>query len=272
MSLTILVGPPCSGKTTYLQGYKDSKIVSSDDEIAILQNNNYTQNELNIIGVNNSYKKINNYINAGMESIVYDSTNLTPLRRQGLLKNIVPSDIHAVNLISDFNNIYSNWENRGKDIKMEMLLYLFIIFKPASESEGFTSLLNIENIQKNDYKNLRNLLEGNVFDKENLLEENKELKILNNFWIKGGKDFFTEYQTKLEFLEDTTLEDRLALLYSDIKYFYSDFIDNLDLTYTVAYDNFLFGCIDNILMHKIVGLKGDKKSVIQSFTKLVSIF
>jgi len=43
----------------------------------------------------------------------------------------------------------------------------------------------------------------------------------------------------LNYLDDLILEDKLALLYSEIKYFYDDFINFLDITYTVSSDDFI---------------------------------
>jgi hypothetical protein len=62
---------------------------------------------------------------------------------------------------------------------------------------------------------------------------------LDEFWEKGKRNFFQEYKTKINFLDEMTIEDKLALFYSDIKYFYLDFINILDLTYTVSYENFI---------------------------------
>ncbi|MBT6778609.1 hypothetical protein HOA93_02250 [bacterium] len=62
---------------------------------------------------------------------------------------------------------------------------------------------------------------------------------MDEFWKKGKRNFFQEYKTKINFLDEMTIEDKLALFYSDIKYFYLDFINILDLTYTVSYENFI---------------------------------
>jgi hypothetical protein len=62
---------------------------------------------------------------------------------------------------------------------------------------------------------------------------------LDEFWKKGKRNFFQEYKTKINFLDEMTIEDKLALFYSDIKYFYLDFINILDLTYTVSYEDFI---------------------------------
>ncbi|MBT3729003.1 hypothetical protein HOF65_03695 [bacterium] len=62
---------------------------------------------------------------------------------------------------------------------------------------------------------------------------------MDEFWKKGKRNFFQEYKTKINFLDEMTIEDKLALFYSDIKYFYLDFINILDLTYTVSYEDFI---------------------------------
>jgi len=272
MNLTILAWPPCSWKTTYLKEYSDYKIVSSDDEIALLNEKKFSQNELNILWVKNSFIKINNYIDNLDENIIYDSTNLTINRREQIFQNINTSDIDIVNFISDFNNIYLNWEKRWEDMNIEMVLYLFIIFKKADTSEWFSSILEVENRNLNNFNYLKEFLEWKSFDKNKILEENKELKVLDEFWKKWNKDFFEEYKNKLEYLDEMNIEDKLALLYSDIKYFYIDFIATINLTYRVDYEEFLEGFLNNILNYKIEAMDINKKSTLESFNKLIKIF
>jgi len=272
MWLTILSWSPCSGKTTYLKNFIDYKIVSSDKEIELLRENNFNQNKLNILWVQNSILKINKYIESWNTNIVYDSTNLTINRRQDFLKELDWIDIESINFVSDFNSIYSNWEKRQKDMKIEMLLYLFIIYKKSTKEEWVKSILDIKNIEKNSFKYLKEFLEWKDINKDKLLLENKELIVLDEFWKKGKRNFFQEYKTKINFLDEMTIEDKLALFYSDIKYFYLDFINILDLTYTVSYEDFIKWFIDNILVYKIKWLKLKKEKVIDSFYKLANIF
>jgi len=272
MSLIIFAWPPCSWKTTYLNKYNNYKIVSSDNEISLLNKKKYTQNELNILWIKNSYKKINDYIDDWNEDIVYDSTNLTVSRREQVLYKINTNNTEVVNFISDFNSIYLNWKKRWEDINIEMLLYLFIIFKKVNISEWFSSICKVENKQLNNFSCLKEFLEWKVFDKNEILEENKELKVLDEFWKKWNKDFFEEYKNKLEYLDEMTLEDRLALLYSDIIYFYIDFIDIIDITYKVDYEDFLEGFLENILSYKIEKMNLDTKSTFKSFKKLINTF
>jgi len=68
------------------------------------------------------------------------------------------------------------------------------------------------------------------------------------------------------------IEDKLALLYSDIKYFYIDFIATINLTYRVDYEEFLEGFLNNILNYKIEAMDINKKSTLESFNKLIKIF
>jgi len=270
MTIIVLSWPPCSWKTTYLKFFSDYKIISSDEEIDLLDKNKYSQNELNILWIKKSFLKINEFIKKWEYKIIYDSTNLTLLRRKNLLE--FNQNIEIISFISDFNIIYENWINRWKDIKEEMLLYLFIIYKIPEKSEGFNNVKKIKNIEKNNFKYLKEFLEWKTFKKDKILNENKELIILDDFWKKWWKDFFDEFSIKLDYLEEMNLDDKLVLFYSDIKYFYNDFINILDLTYKVSYNDFIKWFIENILLYKINWLWLNKKNVLNSFSIYLKYF
>jgi len=274
MSITVLAGPPCSWKTTYLKKIRDHQVCSSDDEIELLEEKKYSQNQLNSIWVSNALNKFFTLIKYWEKDVVYDSTNLTPGRRTHLFYKIDETvNIEAVSFLSDFNTIYKNWETRWKDMKEEILLYLFMIFEEVWPYEWFKSVKLIENIEENNFKYLKLFLEWKDVDKEKLLDENKDLKVLCNIWQKAWRNYFEEYEKRVNHLLVTpTHEEKLGLLYTDIKYFYIDFINKMDLTYSVSYDYFLERFRLNILRLKVNWLWYDVEKVYISFYESLRVF
>ncbi len=269
-NIIIFCWPPCSGKTSSLSEYFDYQIVSSDDEIKKIDQN-FSQNELNSLWVQNSLEKIQIFIQKWISNIIYDSTNLTVLRRKNIFLNIHTS-FTAVNFIVDFNTLYNNWKKRGQDIEIENLFYLHCIFQKATKKEWFYSVINKRQSSSSDYPELLWFLKTWVLHLDLILKENKDLKFLYDFWKQGKKDFFEEYFQKLKYLDELSLNDKFALLYSDIKYFYHDFISTLHLTYMVSYDDFIDGFVENIWKNKIKKMWLNKQKVESSLKKLIKIF
>jgi len=280
MELTIVSWPPCSGKTTFIKNnYKNIDIISSDKEIFLVKekNNNLDKVNLNKTGIKNAYKKIENNIINNIDTI-YDSTNLTKTRRKELINicnkyNII---LKWVNILTDFNSIYLNWIKRWKDIKIESVFFLYSIYNKIDKNEWFSKIENInnnlKNLNNNNLKNLNIFLTTWKINKKLLVEENKDLQFLSDFWKQSWKNYFEEYHNKVSFLEDLTKEDKLALLYSDIKYFYQDFISIVKMTYKINYNEFINLFYINIIAPKVIILWLNKEKTYNSLLKLINIF
>ena len=152
-SITILVGLPASGKSTYvkkyLESYPDVIIASSDDviqEYADANGMNYTE-------AWNAYKddadKIfkENLQNAIDEkkTVIVDRTNLTAKARRRLLAN-VPKTYNKYAVVfsvpdEELNiRLVRRAEETGKHIPAYALENMRDIYEPPSEEEGFTSI------------------------------------------------------------------------------------------------------------------------------------
>jgi len=276
MKLIIVSWPPCSGKSTYIKNNcSNLNIISTDKEISLIKEKKEKLGKvkLNQLWLDASYKKIELNISKNIDS-VYDSTNLNKSRREKIIKLCKNKwvEIIWINILTSFDTIYSNWEKRGKDIEIEIVFFLYSIYEKIEKNEWFNDVIDIKYEWVKNLRYLKSFINNEKYNQEKILEENKDLYFLNNFWKKAWKDYINEYNKKISYLEELYIEDRLAILYSEIKYFYQDFISNINITYNVKYNDFIELFFKNILKKKILKMWLNTDKTYKSFKKIIDIF
>lgn len=159
-SVTLLIGPACVGKSSYIQNRPYDFVVSSDnivDEICKLHKLSYSQFfELNF---NNPIrKKQRQLFNQAIEesknyrNIVWDLTNLTRKDRAKVSSHYPSADFTAIEFA------YKGWEEdilqlsheraklTGKVIPDQVLFSMFKRHEPVSQSEGFSQIISVNMI------------------------------------------------------------------------------------------------------------------------------
>lgn len=146
--IILLVGPALSGKTTFadtLFNAKDTTDIISSDAFRKIYNSPYTQEKEYL-----TFKKLNDAaINLALTKthIIVDSSFLTRKSRKDIIKKAKKNniDIVAVNMPINKQRIrIKNFFLRflGKGYKPEFLQTQYSTLEPATESEGFMSIIN----------------------------------------------------------------------------------------------------------------------------------
>lgn len=149
--LVVLIGLPCSGKSTYRnETAGDSVIISSDDIIekyAALYGMTYSEAFKKFAPIANTEMNVAalEAFRAG-KSVMWDQTNLTRNKRQRIL-NMAPSDYKKIAVTfttTEEKRLYRNTQRPGKVIPENVLASMQKSFEPVDKGEGFDTTCEIE--------------------------------------------------------------------------------------------------------------------------------
>lgn len=156
--ITILVGPPCCGKSTYLKSIDFDFIISSDaivEDLCQQQNIKYHQffdypntSELKV----QHRKMFNNKVQESKKykHVVWDLTSLKLVNRKNIMSHYPNAQFNAVQF--DFKGLEHNLleinkkrhDSSGKYISEKVMLDMFQRFEPVNTKEGFKSISYID--------------------------------------------------------------------------------------------------------------------------------
>ncbi len=155
-SVTVLVGPPCSGKSTYLKTLEYGFVISSDDIVEILcRQNGLSYHEYFQLPGEHSLKREHCHIFESLideslnhKHVVWDLTNLTWRSRSKIFQNYPKVKISAVAF--DFKGkeallLARNQQrflSQGKHIDEAVMKEMFKRYEPVTKDEGFANILN----------------------------------------------------------------------------------------------------------------------------------
>jgi len=160
MKVTILIGPICTGKTTYINQQSFDYAVSSDNIVdQVCQESGISYDDFFNLDFNhqlrrNQRNKFNESIRVSKsyKNIVWDLTNLTRNERARAMKNYKGATFEAVEFKFKGNEskILEISKERGmltgKVIPDEVVKNMFNKFEHASKSEGFTAITRMNMI------------------------------------------------------------------------------------------------------------------------------
>lgn len=148
----LLVGPPLSGKSTFIKDkITDATIISRDQIILDLGGDNYNLafNSVNQRQVDRIFtQKLEDAVD-NKENVVIDMTHMTPKRRMHNL-SFFTDDYYKVAIIFPIldeaeyirrNKIRSEKEN--KSIGMDIINNMISSYRPISKEEGFDKIISI---------------------------------------------------------------------------------------------------------------------------------
>jgi predicted kinase len=156
--ITILVGPPCCGKSTYLKSINSDFIISSDaivEDLCHQMNIQYHQffDYPNTSKVKIKHRKM--FADKVKESKVYkhviwDLTNLKYVNRRKIMSHYPNAQFNAVQF--DFKGLEHHLLNinkqrhkfLGKYISEKIMLDMFQRFEPIEDKEGFRNIKHID--------------------------------------------------------------------------------------------------------------------------------
>jgi len=155
--VTILVGPPCSGKSTYLKGMPHDYAISSGFIVAKLcKLHNISYHEYFGYSHTSAIKKKHNVLFKNMieeskqyNHVVWDLTNLMHSNRKKIMSYYPNAVFNAV--VFDFKGNEQQLLKRndkryatsGKFINKTTMLDMFKRFEPVDLSEGISDIKNI---------------------------------------------------------------------------------------------------------------------------------
>jgi predicted kinase len=156
--VTILVGPPCCGKSTYLKSINVDFIVSSDaivEDLCHQVNIQYHQffDYPNTSKIKIKHRKMfNNKVkeSKAYKHVIWDLTNLKYVNRKKIMSHYPNAQFNAVQF--NFKGLEHHLlkinkqrhECLGKYIKEKVRLEMFTIFEPVSAKEGFKNIKHID--------------------------------------------------------------------------------------------------------------------------------
>jgi predicted kinase len=160
--VTVLVGPPCVGKSTYLKELDYDFVISSDDVVEILTNRaGIDYHEYFKYPANSSIKRKHSKIfeqlvkeSKSFEHVVWDLTNLTKKARNRIFKHYPKATFKAV--VFDFQGSESlilkrnqqRFKQQGKYVNEMVIKDMFLSYEPVDKTEVFSEL-KVLNINEN---------------------------------------------------------------------------------------------------------------------------
>lgn len=149
----ILVGPPLSGKTTWIRNnFPNTKVISRDETLMeVYGSRNYTEAFNNV-----DQKEVDRVLtqkfidaNAAKESVIVDMTHMASKRRKQNL-DYFTNDYYKLAVIfpilSDEEYAKRNQkriEEENKDLPMRIVKSMISSYQPISKEEGFDKVISL---------------------------------------------------------------------------------------------------------------------------------
>ncbi len=149
----ILVGPPLSGKTTWIkQNFPDTEVISRDETVMeVYGSRNYTDAFANVDQKEVDRVLQQKFINANLQkkSVIVDMTHMASKRRKQNL-DYFSSDYYKLAVIfpilSDEEYEIRNKkriEEENKDLPMRIVKSMISSYQPISKEEGFDKVISL---------------------------------------------------------------------------------------------------------------------------------
>ncbi len=149
----ILVGPPLSGKTTWIkQNFPDTEVISRDETVMeVYGSRNYTEAFANVDQKEVDRVLQQKFIKANLEkkSVIVDMTHMVSKRRKQNL-DYFSSDYYKLAVIfpilSDEEYEIRNKkriEEENKDLPMRIVKSMISSYQPISKEEGFDKVVSL---------------------------------------------------------------------------------------------------------------------------------
>ncbi len=149
----ILVGPPLSGKTTWIrQNFPDTEVISRDETVMeVYGSRNYTEAFANVDQKEVDRVLQQKFIKANLEkkSVIVDMTHMVSKRRKQNL-DYFSSDYYKLAVIfpilSDEEYEIRNKkriEEENKDLPMRIVKSMISSYQPISKEEGFDKVISL---------------------------------------------------------------------------------------------------------------------------------
>ncbi len=158
MLITVLIGPPCCGKSTYLNTLDYDFVVSSDDIVEVLcRQHNMAYHEYFKLPPASKLKLWHSQIFAQLvhkskhyQHVVWDLTNLTRQARAQIFKHYPKASFNAVvfgfkgkeDLLLKRNQ--QRFKASGKYIHASVIKAMILSFENPRTNEGFSHILPID--------------------------------------------------------------------------------------------------------------------------------
>lgn len=150
--LYMLVGPPCSGKSTWVdQHFPTTPVISTDryiEQYANLAGKTYSEifDEAIKPATNKMYADLKIYIDHDMD-IIWDQTNLTPRARESKLFK-VPDNYEKIAVVFNVSEAEFMKRNKiraqnGKNISIEVFRNMMSTYAAPTVSEGFNFIIHV---------------------------------------------------------------------------------------------------------------------------------
>ena len=144
--LTILVGLPASGKSTYAQQHNNSNtVVLSSDEIRkeLLHNEQDQSNNSFIFG--QLYSRARAQLDIG-NNVIIDATNINVFERARVLQNFRNYNVHKVAIFFDtpIEECIERDKKRERTVGADVIEYYYNKFQKPTKTEGFDEIIIIK--------------------------------------------------------------------------------------------------------------------------------
>lgn len=153
--LTLLIGIPGSGKTTYAnKNKKENEIILSSDTIRQELFGNESSQQDNELVFNTLYSKAREYLQKGTDVII-DATNINSYYRHQTLKHFKDLNIQKVAIVFDtpIKTCIQRDKKRNRTVGLAVIEKMISRYQVPTEQEGFDKIFIFAN---NELKPLNN--------------------------------------------------------------------------------------------------------------------